>query len=306
MAVVMSRRLPPMNALRAFEAASRHSSFTSAAQELFITQGAVSRHVSTLEKWLKVQLFSRKSRGIELTPKGQVFFRLVRGALDQLEYAARQLQQRPDEKTLRLKLPPTFAIRWLVPRLARFHARHSDIDVQITTSHQPVAFNREDLDACIHSDTRPLANAHCRRLFGERLLPVCSPSLPGAAGRLERPGDLARHVLICSLNRPRDWPTWLAAAGIDDIDGNSGIKLENSALTYQAAIDGLGVVIAQRSFVLDDLRAGRLIAPLHLEVPGDGSYYLCYPAERSKPEAVSAFEEWLVNEVMDDESTRGS
>lgn len=306
MAHPMSRRLPPMKALRAFEAASRHSSFTSAAQELFITQGAVSRHVSTLEKWLKVQLFSRKSRGIELTPKGQVFFRLVRGALDQLEYASRQLQQRPDEKTLRLKLPPTFAIRWLVPRLARFHARYPEIDVQITTSHQSVDFNREDVDACIHSDTRPLANAHCRRLFGERLLPVCSPSLAGSSTRLKRASDLARHVLICSLNRPRDWPTWLAATGIADIDGNSGIKLENSALTYQAAIDGLGVVIAQRSFVLDDIRAGRLIAPLNLEVPGDGSYYLCYPAERAKSEAVAGFEEWLVGEVMDDESTRGS
>ena len=302
----MSRRLPPMNALRAFEAASRHSSFTSAAQELFITQGAVSRHVATLESWLEVQLFSRNSRGIELTPKGRVFFRLVRGALDQLEYAARQLQQRPDEKTLRLKLPPTFAIRWLVPRLAHFHAHCPDLDVQITTSHQPVDFNREDVDVCIHSDTRPLANAHCRRLFGERLLPVCSPALVASRYPLETAKDLARHVLICSLNRPRDWPTWLAAAGIDDIDGNNGIKLENSALTYQAAIDGLGVVIAQRSFVLDDLRAGRLIAPLGLEVPGDGSYYLCYPAQRAKAGGVSAFEEWLVGEVIEAESKQAA
>ena len=295
-----------MNALRAFEAASRHSSFTSAAQELFITQGAVSRHVATLESWLEVQLFSRNSRGIELTPKGRVFFRLVRGALDQLEYAARQLQQRPDEKTLRLKLPPTFAIRWLVPRLARFHARCPEIDVQITTSHQPVDFNREDVDACIHSDMRPLVNAHCRRLFGERLLPVCSPALVASGHPLERAKDLAHHVLICSLNRPRDWPTWLAAAGIDDIDGNNGIKLENSALTYQAAIDGLGVVIAQRSFVLDDLRAGRLIAPLGLEVPGDGSYYLCYPVQRAKSGGLSAFEEWLVAEVIEAESKQAA
>jgi LysR family glycine cleavage system transcriptional activator len=295
-----------MNALRAFEAASRHSSFTSAARELFITQGAVSRHVATLESWLKVQLFSRNARGIELTPKGLVFFRLIRGALDQLEYAARQLQQRPDEKTLRLKLPPTFAIRWLVPRLARFHAQHREIDVQITTSHQPVDFNREDVDACIHSDTRPLANAHCHRLFGECLLPVCSPRLTASGPPLERVQDLARHVLICSLNRPRDWPTWLAAAGITDVDGNTGVKLENSALAYQAAIDGLGVVIAQRSFVLDDLRAGRLIAPLGLQVPGDGSYYLCYPAERAKPAGVSAFEAWVVREVLEAESRHGA
>src|SRR4051812_21860602 len=152
----MARRLPPLSSLRAFEAASRHQSFTRAAEELFVTQGAVSRHVAALEGWLKVRLFSRNARGIELTPKGAVFFRSVRGALDQLEYGTRQLQQKPDEKTLRLKLPPTFAIRWLMPRLARFHAFKPDIDVQITTSHHPVNFNREDVDACIHSDIRPL------------------------------------------------------------------------------------------------------------------------------------------------------
>ncbi|MEP7209095.1 MAG: LysR family transcriptional regulator, partial [Casimicrobiaceae bacterium] len=150
----MARRLPPLNALRAFEAASRHASFTRAAEELYVSQGAISRHIAALEDWLKVQLFTRHARGIELTPKGAVFFRVVRGALDQVEYGARQLQQKPDDKTLRIKVPPTFAIRWLVPRLARFHAYKPDIDVQLTTSHQPVNFNRDDVDACIHSDTQ--------------------------------------------------------------------------------------------------------------------------------------------------------
>jgi LysR family glycine cleavage system transcriptional activator len=232
-----------------------------------------------------------------LTPKGAVFFRSVRGALDQLEYGTRQLQQKPDDKTLRLKLPPTFAIRWLVPRLARFHAFKPDIDVQITTSHQPVNFNREDVDACIHSDTQPLADAQCRRLFGELLLPVCSPALLDR-DPLDAPSDLAKHVLVCSLHRPRDWPTWLDAAGIHDIDGNNGIKVENSALAYQAAIDGLGVVIAQRSFIEDDLRSRRLVAPFALQVPTDGAYYLGYPAERPKSEGVAAFETWIVREAV--------
>ena len=172
-----------------------------------------------------------------------------------------------------------------------------DIDVQITTSHQPVNFNREDVDACIHSDTQPLADAQCRRLFGELLLPVCSPSVLSAVRRCDSPGDLARHVLVCSLHRPRDWPTWLAAAGIHDVDGNNGMKVENSALAYQAAIDGLGVVIAQRSFVDDDLRSGRLIAPFALQVPTDGAYYLGYPADRPKSEGVAAFETWIVLEA---------
>ena len=293
----MARRLPPMNALRAFEAASRHASFTRAAEELFVSQGAISRHVAALEGWLKVQLFTRHARGIELTPKGALFFRVVRSALDQVEYGARQLQQKPDDKTLRLKVPPTFAIRWLVPRLARLHAFKPDLDVQLTTSHQPVNFSRDDVDACIHSDMQPLPDAQCRRLFGEVLLPVCSPALLQRGKRLRAPGDLAQHVLVCSLHRPRDWPTWLGAAGVTDIDGNNGIKVENSALAYQAAIDGLGVVIAQRSFVEDDLKSGRLVAPFDLQVPGDGGYYLAYPAERPKSEGVAAFETWIVREA---------
>jgi LysR family glycine cleavage system transcriptional activator len=295
--MAMARRLPPLTTLRAFEAASRHASFTRAAEELYVSQGAISRHVATLESWLKVRLFARHARGIELTPKGAVFFRAVRGALDQLEYGARQLAQKPDEGTLRVKVPPTFAIRWLMPRLARFHAFRPEIDVQITTSHQPVNFNREDVDACIHSDRQALPEARCLRLFGERLLPVCSPALAERGPPLRVPHDLARHVLVCSLHRPRDWPTWLGAAGVTDLDGNNGIKVENSALAYQAAIDALGVVIAQRSFVADDLRSGRLVAPFALEVPGDGAYWLAYPGDRPRPDAVSAFETWILREA---------
>ncbi len=197
----MARRLPPLNALRAFEAASRHASFTRAAQELHVSQGAVSRHVATLEKWLQVQLFTRHARGIELTPNGAGFFRMVRGALDQLEYGARQLREKPDPKALRIKVPPTFGIRWLAPRLARFHALNRDMDVQITTSHQPVNFKREDVDACVHSDREPLPEAVSRRLFGEVLLPVCSPALLRRGAPLGTPADLARHVLVSSLHR---------------------------------------------------------------------------------------------------------
>jgi LysR family glycine cleavage system transcriptional activator len=293
----MARRLPPLTPLRAFEAASRHASFTRAAEELFVSQGAISRHVATLETWLKVRLFERHARGIALTPKGAVFFRAVRGALDQLEYGARQLQQKPDERTLRVKVPPTFAIRWLVPRLARFHAFKPELDVQLTTSHQPVNFDREEVDVCIHSDPQPLPDVRCHRLFGEQLLPVCSPTLLQRGPRLRDPHDLADHVLVCSLHRPRDWPAWLAAAGITDVDGNNGIKVENSALAYQAATDGLGVVIAQRTFVADDLRSGRLVAPFALQVPGDGSYWLGYPTDRPKPEGVAAFETWILEEA---------
>lgn len=294
----MLRRLPPLNALRAFEAVARHGSVTRAAHELSVTQGAVSRHVGGLEHWLGAQLFTRTQRGVELTAKGAAYFRALRGALDQIDHATRQLQQSPDENLLRLKLPPTFAIRWLVPRLASFHALHPGIDVQITTSHDTADFDREDVDACIHSERQAPPGPGFRRLIGEVLLPVCSPRLLERGPRLEAPADLARHVLLCSMNRPDDWPAWLAAAGVPQIDGNSGLKFENAALAYQAAIDELGVTIAQRALVEDDLRSGRLATPIPLPLRTSGGYYLAYPPHRPRTARLAAFEDWIVREAQ--------
>ncbi len=295
------RRLPPLNALRAFEASARNASFTRAAQELCVTQGAVSRHVGALEDWLKIKLFKRERYGIELTAQGNVYFRTIKNALDQIEYGTQQLRQSPDENRLRIKLPPTFAIRWLVPRLARFHARHPGIDVQITTSHQRADFDREDVDVSIHSEAHPPSDAvsgsRYLYLFGETLLPVCAPGLLEREPPLLAPGDLAHHVLLCSMNRPLDWPTWLAAAGVEQIDGNSGLKFENAALAYQAATDQLGVMVAQLAFVNDDLASGRLVAPLGLRVATWGAYYLAYPTDAPKPARIQMFEDWILDEA---------
>lgn len=293
------RKLPSLNGLRAFEAAARHSSFTRAAHELSVTQGAVSRHVCELERWLGVALFTRTGRGAIPTPEGAEYLTVLRTAFDQIEAQTRRLQEKPDENTLRLKLPPTFAIRWLVPRLARFHALNRQMDVQITTSHQAVDFEREGVDACIHSGAAPLPGALCRRLFGEVLLPVCSPGLFRRHPRPSKPADLAGHVLLCSMHRPDDWPAWLAAAGASEIDGNKGLKFENSALAYQAAIDELGIVMAQRAFVADDLQTGRLIAPLSLSVTTANAYYLAYSGQRTIAPKVSAFQRWILTQTLE-------
>lgn len=298
----MSRRLPPLNALRAFEAAARCGNFTRAAQELFVTQGAVSRHIATLEGWLKVRLFERGRQGIQLTPQGHAYFATVRTSLDQLEFATRRIQQSPDEKRLRLKLPPTFGIRWLIPRLARFHALHPDIDVQITTSHQRADFDREDVDVSIHSEPAPPRGPGFRALFRETLLPVCAPGLLKRGPPLREPGDLAKHVLLCSMNRPNDWPTWLKAAGAKGVDGNSGLKFENAALAYQAAADKLGVIVALLPFVRDDLAAGRLVEPFRVRAQTKGAYYLAYRTDTTKPERVQMFEDWVMQEVAASEA----
>ena len=194
-----------------------------------MTQGAVSRHVATLEAWLGVKLFERAHQGIALTPSGAAYFATVRAAFEQIDRGTKQLRQLPDDRRLRIKLPPTFAIRWFVPRLARFHALHPGIDVQITTSHDPVDFDRDELDAGIHSERQPPTGPGVRLLFGETLVIVCSPALLERGPPLRTPADLADHVLLCSTHRPNDWPTWLAAAGIDSINGKG---MSRKSLVY--------------------------------------------------------------------------
>ncbi len=293
----MSRQLPPLNAVRAFESAARNASFTSAARELRVSQGAVSRHIAGLEQWLGVKLFLRIHRGVELTPQGSTYYRFAKGALDQIESGSRHLKRTPDKMRLRLKLPPTFALRWLVPRLARFHALHPKIDVQITTSHEPADFEREEVDISIYSWAQPPTGPGYRRLFGEVLLVVCAPGLIARHGELYSAHDLKHHVLLCSMHRPQDWPTWLAAAQVSEIDGNGGLKFENAALACQAAIDELGVMVAQYAFVEDDLRTGRLIAPLPLYVRTPRAYCLAFNPGGPKPSRVQVFEDWITDEA---------
>ncbi|MCT8180505.1 transcriptional regulator GcvA [Variovorax sp. Varisp41] len=293
----MTRRLPPLNALRAFEAAARCGNFTRAAHELCVTQGAVSRHIATLEDWLKVQLFERGRHGIRLTPAGQSYHASMRVAFDQIELGTRQLQQSPDEWLLRIKLPPTFAIRWLIPRLARFHARHPRIDVQITTSHKPTDFERDDVDVSIHSEPSPPEGPGYRLLFRETLLPVCAPALLQRDPPLAQPADLAQHALLSSLNRPQDWPAWLEAAGLSGVDTHRGLKFENAAMAYQAAAEGLGVMMGLLAFVRDDLASGRLVAPLALRLPTEGGYFMAWRADRPVPQRVRDFEHWMAEEV---------
>jgi LysR family glycine cleavage system transcriptional activator len=253
----------------------------------------VSRHIATLESWARAPLFDRSRQGIALTARGQAYFSQVRTALDQIEHATRQLLAGPDEQLLRIKLPPTFAIRWLVPRLAQFHALHPGIDVQITTSHQRADFAHEDVDVSIYGDSLPPRAAGGQLLFGATLLPVCAPGLLAEGPALAKPSDLARHVLLCSMNTPHDWPAWFAKAQVSGLDGNSGLKFENAALAYQAAADRLGVMIATRAFVEDDLAARRLVAPFALEAEATRGYFLAYRAQEPRPARVQAFTDWV-------------
>lgn len=289
--------LPPLNALRAFEAAGRHLSFKQAAAELCVTQGAISRHVLNLEAFLGVSLFTRSHRQVNLTPEGIAYLQETRDALLRISHATTRTRSRTDERTLRIKAPPTYSIRWLVPRLGRFHARHPDIAVQVTTSHDPIDFDRDQIDVGVHYGTEAVDDWHCERLFGEVLIPICSRAFLRRQQKRCPPREIVRQVLLHSLRRPSDWRQWFDAAGLTGIAATQELTFENSTMTYQGAVDGLGVAIAQKALVADEIAARRLAVPSDIAVHNPVAYYLVFPAHKQTLAKVHAFHSWIASEA---------
>ena len=288
------RRLPPLNAVRTFEAAARLMSFKAAGEELGVTPGAISRQIEVLEDNLGIRLFERLHRRVELTPTGSLFLAEISPALQRITMASESIWDGGDNRILRVKLPPTCAIRWFVPRLARFHALYPDISVQVTTSHEPVDFEREPIDAAIYwGDTIP-RGLMGERLFGEQLAIVCSPKLLRQTGMKKiDPKKLADQVLLHSIRRPDDWLFWFNQAGMPDVVLDRVLVFENSSLTYQGAINGLGVAIAQLAFIQDDLKEGRLIIANDLIAETETGYFLTYPRERAHLARIKALVQWI-------------
>jgi LysR family transcriptional regulator, glycine cleavage system transcriptional activator len=289
-------RLPPLNALRAFEAAARHLSFKAAAEELCVTQSAISRHILNLEDHLGARLFERRHRQVALTRDGQAYVHSVRAAFTGIAGATTALFSDQQQRMLKLKLPPTCAIRWLVPRLARFHAVHPDMSVQVTTSHDPVDFDANDIDAGVEYGPAIGRGLAGERLFGEVLVPVVAARAGGGAPP-RRPEDLGNHLLLHSIQRPDDWPQWFEAAGVPEIGKEQGLIFENSSLTYQGAVDGLGIAMAQVAFVIDELHTGRLTEPFDVRVHHHLAYHFVYPKERSRIDRIRKFHAWIAEEA---------
>lgn len=291
------RHLPSLNGLRAFDAAARNLSFTRAAAELSVTQGAISRQVAHLENELSVRLFSRHRRAVSLTTEGQVYFTAIRKAFDQIHDATVRYDRAAEDHILRIKVGPTFAIRWLLPRLLRFHNQHPKINLQINTSQEFPDFDHEQVDVSIVSGVGAWPRWHADRLVGEVLLPVCSPKLLRGLRPICEPADLAHQVLLHNMQRPEDWGLWLEAARLTSVDTHGGLQLANSALMYQAAVEKLGVAIAQIALVEDDLAAGRLVAPFSIAVSTEQAYYLVFPRDRLSTPKIAAYRNWLLDDV---------
>ena len=294
----MKRTLPPLNALRAFEAAGRLGSFKEAAAELHVTHGAVSQQVRLLEEWLGASLFERHNRRVVLTPAAEAYLAEVGPLFEQLSQAtARYGLLETVSRTLSVNAPATFTLRWLVPRLAQFRAEHPDVDVKVETSNESVESLKEIYDVVIRGGPDTFYGYSMQLFLSEERLPVCSPALLQRLP-LRTPDDLREHTLLHTSSLPRLWPDWLARARISALRPAATLTFDHFYLTLQAAIDGIGIAMGPTALVSDDLATGRLVAPFAGPRLPSRSYCTYVPDGRSADDVIVLFRSWLEREGM--------
>lgn len=289
----MVARVPPLNALKAFEAASRTGSFTLAARDLHVSQGAVSRHVMRLEEYLGVELFDRRKRDIVLTAAGVEFAHDISDAFALIGRATARVASRSTRDDLRVTLFPSIA-RWVMPRLARFRQDYPNVDLTLSTSPNPANLKRAEADVTnVRSPPVP-SGLETYPMFEVVLQPVCAPALAKQLRQLE---DLRQVPLLQSVNRPGDWPLWLQTADTSLPRKTRFLRFENSAMMYQAAVDGVGVAMSHIAFVADDLAAGRLVHPFKLTARTGEVYHLAWLPTSAEREGIRVFRDWLAAEI---------
>ncbi len=311
----MVYQLPALSTFRTFEAAVRHLSFTKAADEMHVTPAAVSQQIKKLESYLGVALFLRNPNALELTEDGLAMYPNIRDGLDHFA-AGVETTQHHRRRSLNVTAPPAFAVRWLIPRLARFSAAHPDVLIRITSNID----NIDDPDNVLEQaktliDPRSETSEVAIR-FGTGLYPVyqveklitpdfvvvCSPDLCSGDQPLQQPQDLRHHILIHDestlvVKRMPNWQTWLKLAGVSDVDIERGLRFSNAILTLEAALDGQGVAFVQKQLIEADIAAGRLLIPFALSLPSIYSYFLVISQAATKQTVVLAFQQWLRQEI---------
>jgi LysR family glycine cleavage system transcriptional activator len=297
----MARRLPPLNGLRVFEAAARHLSFTRAAEELFVTQAAVSHQIKALEEWLGLRLFRRQNRRIILSDAGQAYLPEVREALDLLDGATRRLLNRGNSGPLTVSCLASFASSWLVPRLGRFRQEHPDIDIMISANDLMVDFSRDrdEVDIAIRYGNGNWPGLDVIPLMTEELFPVCSPDYQRTAPPLNEPDDLRLHTLLHD-DMELNWAAWLKVNGVRGVDASRGPAFNLSNMLVEAAIAGQGVALARSALVGHHLDAGRLVTPFRVKLPATLAYYLVFPVGTGEEPKLKAFIAWTLDRAAED------
>lgn len=295
----MPRRLPQLNALKAFEAAARHESFTRAAEELCVTQGAVSHQVKALEEELGVKLFNRERQRLIITEAGRDYLIVVRDALDRIAVGTERLVQRQTAGVLTVSTSPDFAAKWLVHRLGRFAEAHPAIDLRVSATLHHVDFAREDVDVAVRHGDGNWPGLDVVQLCSEHLFAVCSPNLVLGRNRVSGPSDVTKFPLL-HLDSREGWSKWLAAAGVPDADPTRGPILNRASMLIDAAVDGQGVALARTTLAAWDLLNKRLVRPFNLALPLSKSYWIVCPKATASLPKITAFRDWLLAEAADD------
>jgi LysR family glycine cleavage system transcriptional activator len=293
------RRLPPLTAVRAFEAAARHESFAKAAEELFISASAVSHQIKGLEQYLGTALFSRRKRKVQLTAIGEKYFTSVKQALNELEVATQRLVASPETDIVVLAVAPNFLVRWLMPRMQHFQELYPDVELQISTIVGLVDFTNQNVDMAVyfgHGDWHDVDAYFVSHVY---LSPMCSPGLLRGGKPLQKPDDLRQHTLIHVSKRMYEWPEWLALAGLEYKGFRRDLKLSTAQLATAAAREGLGVALADSTLSRDELKSGQLVQPFDIQLDTHNSYYLVHQKDRPMTYGMQVFKDWVMEEMAE-------
>ena len=294
----MATSLPSLNGLRAFEAAARHLSFTRAADELNVTQTAISHLIRRLEEQLNVRLFVRRNRALELTREAQDYLPAIRTAFEDLRRATARLRRSDRDGALTVSTTASLAAKWLVTRVAGFQDAHPGIEVRISTSSHLVDFEREEVDVAVRYGFGSWPGLRANWLMAEDMFPVCSPALLTGDNPLRTPEDLEHHTLLHASASREDWQLWLTAAGLPvSIAARRGLTFDQSFMTSQAAVEGLGVAMGRARLVEADVAAGRLVVPFNVVLPTDAGYYIVAPEATADTPKIALFRDWLIGSV---------
>jgi len=295
----MRPRLPALNNLKAFEAAARHESFTRAAEELCVTQGAVSQQVKALETGLGIKLFNRERQRLIITEAGRDYLTIVRDALDRIAVGTERLLQRQNAGVLTVSTSPDFAAKWLVHRLGHFAEAHSEIDLRVSATLHHVDFAREEVDMAVRHGDGNWPGLDPVQLSAEYLFAICSPKLLSGRRKLDKPADILKFPLIHLDNRT-DWTKWLRAVGVDEGDVTHGPVLNRASMVIDAAINGQGVALARTTLAAWDLINGRLVRPFPDSLPLSKTYWIISPKATSSLPKIVTFRSWLLVEASQD------
>ena len=295
----MRPRLPPLNTLKAFEAAARHESFTRAAEELCVTQGAVSHQVKALEAELSIKLFNRERQRLIITEAGRDYLTVVRDALDRLAIGTDRLMQRQNAGVLTVSTSPDFAAKWLVHRLGHFAEAHPGINLRVSATLHHVDFAREEADLAVRHGDGNWPGFDTARLSPEQLFVVCSPKLLKGRRRPARPADILKFPLI-HADGGAEWNNWLQEAGIDEASVTHGPVLNRASMVIDAAIDGQGIALARTTLAARDILNGHLVRPLPLSLPLAKTYWIICPKATANLPKIVTFRDWLLAEAASD------